>query len=427
MFGSIAKAVLEPTTSDQVADVVTRAVSLSVAGRPGPVIVVMPKDITDGEVGEQTLPSRPTRASAAPSPADILRAVDLIDQARCPVVIAGEMVSIEDAADGLAAFADASGVGVISAYRRQDTLDNNHPAYLGHLEINRAPFQEALWAECDLVISVGARLDGISTQDFAMIRDDQTLIHIFPDSNVLARWPSEVAMAADVSTSLAALTQAVGRASDARLAWRDRHHQEYLDFSSPGGLSIHGSVDLSSVVVTASRLAPAEAVWLTDSGTFARWVHRYHRFERPHTQAGPMSGAMGYGVPGGIGAVMARPDAPAIVFVGDGGFLMSGQELAAAAQHRLALKVVVCDNNAWGSILLSQQTRYGEDGIHGTRLESPDFDMLARGYGLASWRVETTAEFEDAFQKALAHDGPALVHLVLDERDISPFNSDPKV
>ena len=97
-----------------------------------------------------------------------------------------------------------------------------------------------------------------------------------------------------------------------------------------------------------------------------------------------------------------------IAFVGDGGFLMSGQELVTAAQHRLPVKIILCDNNAWGSILVSQQRRYGADGIYGTRLSSPDFALVARGYGVPAFTVEKTSDFPAAFAEALAAQGSRL-------------------
>jgi len=211
------------------------------------------------------------------------------------------------------------------------------------------------------------------------------------------------------------------------LTWRDELHAAYDRFARPGTVEVHGHVDLAACVAEVQRQVPDEAVILCDSGTFARWVHRYYRFNKAHTQAGPMSGAMGYAAPGGIGAVLAKPHVPAIAFVGDGGFLMTGQELVTAVQHRLNVVCILCDNSAWGSIMVSQQRRYGEQGVHGTRLESPDFAKVAEGYGLASFRVTRTKEFGPALTEALATDGPALLHLLLDERDISPFTDEVSV
>ncbi len=421
MFSGIAKAVLEPGAAADVPAEAARALELAMAGRPGPVVLVMPKDISDGDAGSPAIPGPVRRAPLLPDPEAIAEAVRRIDAAERPVVVAGELIAFDGAEEPLARFADASGAAVTTAYRCQDAISNDHPAYIGHLEINRDDFQERAWEEADLVIAAGARLDGITTRDFSLIRDDQALIHIYPDAEVLERWPSGLAVRADAGPALEALAAAVSNGSAVRNDWRGGLNAAYRRFSDPGGVPVNGLLDLAEVTAEARRQLPPDAVVITDSGTFARWVHRYFRFGGRRTQAGPMAGAMGYGVPGGIGAALARPRSPVVVFVGDGGFLMTGQEAVTLVQERLPVKIVVCDNNAWGSILTSQQARYGEDGIFGTRLESPDFEAVGRAYGLHVSRVRETGEFAGALAAALAHPGPALIHLELDERDISPF------
>ena len=129
---------------------------------------------------------------------------------------------------------------------------------------------------------------------------------------------------------------------------------------------------------------------------------------------------MGYGVPGGLGAAIADPDRPVFVWVGDGGFLMTGHELAVIVQEALPVKIIVCDNAAWGSILVHQQKRF-PDWDFGTRLKSPDFSILAEGYGVPAFTVRRTDEFPDALEQTMATDGPALIHLHLDTRDVSPY------
>ncbi|MCY4230865.1 MAG: thiamine pyrophosphate-binding protein [Alphaproteobacteria bacterium] len=421
MFSGITKAVLEPASAAEVPAKAARALELAMAGRPGPVVLVMPKDISDGEAGTRAIPPPTPREPLLPDQEIVTEAARRIDAAERPVIIAGELIAFEDVEGPLTRFAEASGAAVTAAYRCQDALSNNKPVYIGHLEINRADFQEQAWEEADLVVAAGARLDGITTRDFSMIRDNQTLIHIHPDAEVLARWSSDVAIRSDTGPALAALADAVSSGGPGRREWRAELNGAYRRFSEPGGVPVHGRVDLAAIAAETRRQLPPDAVVITDSGTFARWVHRYFRFEGPRTQAGPMAGAMGYGVPGGIGAALARPGPPVVVFAGDGGFLMTGQEAVTLLQERLPVKIVVCDNSAWGSILTSQQTRYGEGGIFGTRLDSPDFEAVGRAYGLHASRVRETAAFAGALGAALAYPGPALIHLELDERDISPF------
>ena len=427
MFGSMAKAVLEPETSAEVARVTARALQIATSGRPGPVVVIMSKDITDGDAGDCVIPKPGKRAHTVPDDDGLATACQLIDAAQRPLIVSGEMISIENSHAELIAFAEASGAAVTAAYRRQDTFPNDHGAYAGHLEINRVAFQGRLFDEADLIIAAGARLDGITSQEFGFIQPHQKFIHLFPDDRSLANMAPDLAINAHVGATLRKLAGAVAKPTAERTAWRDGFHGEYDRFAKPGGLTIFGAVDLSAVVVEMQRQVRDDAVILTDSGTFARWVHRFYRFTRAHTQAGPMSGAMGYAAPGALGASLARPGAQVVAFAGDGGFLMSGQELVTAVQHKLPVKFILCDNGAWGSIMVSQQRRFGDEGVFGTRLESPDFATVAKGYGVASFLVEKTEDFGPAFAEALAYDGPALVHLKIDERDVSPFTDEVNV
>src|SRR5262249_46704210 len=131
------------------------------------------------------------------------------------------------------------------------------------------------------------------------------------------------------------------------------------------------------------------------------------------------SGAMGYAVPGALGACLARPGRIVVAFVGDGGFLMTGQELVTAVQEGLPVKVILGDNQAYGTIVMHQYRRIRRGALDRLELRSPDFATVARGYGAASFTVEKTEEFAEAFEGALNHPGPALVHVKTDVRDIS--------
>jgi acetolactate synthase-1/2/3 large subunit len=420
MYAPVAKAVLEPETGGDVAECTARAARLSVSGRPGPVVVVLPEDVTEAGAGDAPIPGAPPRLRPAPAPEGVREAARLVAGARHPLVIAGEMVAFEDATSALVRFADASGAGVVTAWRRQDTFPNDHPAYLGHFGIGRAPFQREAWAACDVVLAVGTRLDDITSEEFTLLRPDQRLVHVHPDPGVLARWRADVPLAADTGVTLLALAGAVGGPPPAaRLAWRERLHGEFRAFTRPGHVPVRGAVDPARVVEAVTAALPAEAIVVNDAGNFSGWVHRYHRFRLPGTQAAPSSGAMGYAVPASIGAKLARPERPVVAFVGDGGFLMTGQELVTAVQEGLPVKVVLGDNGAYGTIAMHQHKRIGPEGLFAVHLKSPDFAAVARAYGALALSVEKTSEFADAFAAALAHPGPALVHVRTDLRDIS--------
>ncbi len=164
MYGTIAKSVIEPERADQVAACTARALDLCMADRPGPVVVVLPEDDTMGEAGEPPILGPAERLAAAPETGAVARAVELIDAAQRPVLIAGERVGVEGAHAALGDFVRRSGAGVVAAFRRQDAYPTNDAAYLGHFGLGRAPFQRDFWAECDLVIAAGTRLDAVTAE-----------------------------------------------------------------------------------------------------------------------------------------------------------------------------------------------------------------------------------------------------------------------
>jgi acetolactate synthase-1/2/3 large subunit len=180
-----------------------------------------------------------------------------------------------------------------------------------------------------------------------------------------------------------------------------------------------GRVDMTAVMKALGERLPADATITNDAGNFSTWLHRYMPFRAPENQAAPCCGAMGYAVAGAIGAQVARPGKTVLAMVGDGGFLMTGQELVTAVEHELPIKVMVCDNSAYATIAMHQQRRFGPGHEHAVAMKSPDFAAAARAWGATAFTVAETASFAPALEAALAHPGPALIHLKTDLRDLA--------
>ena len=422
MYGPIAKAVFDVASFDELANVTARALDLTVSGRPGPVVVALAKDILDGETGSPVIPKPAPPVIQGAEPSAVTTAAKMIEAADHPIILAGEIIAFEDAYAELQSLALATGAGVITAYRQQDVFPNDHEAYFGQLTLNRLPYQREAWNACDLVINIGCRLDSATSADYTLIRDDQKMIMAYPDASVFSQWQADVAMGANAKPAMTALTEALTNFTPpaSRLTWRDTIHAQEVAFAEPGEISVQGDVDLARVISTFQRVVPSDSILSCDAGTFGRWLHRYYRCNTPSSSFGPVSGAMGYGVPGAIGAACADPKRRTFAWVGDGGFLMTGQEAATIVQEQLPVIIIVCDNAGWGSILVGQQKRF-KDWDFGTRLVSPDFAKLADGYGMASFTVDKTSDFEDALRSAMDHQSPALIHLKLDLRDVSPY------
>jgi acetolactate synthase-1/2/3 large subunit len=422
MYTPIAKAVFDVASFHELAQVMARALDLSVAGRPGPVVVAISTDILDGETGDVLIPAAAAPVRVGPDPIAVAEAARLIEASSYPIVIAGEMVSFENAGPELERFAEATGAGVMTAYRQQDALSADHGSNFGHLTLNRLPFQNAALEAADLIIAMGTRLDSVTTADYTLLRPEQKLIMVYPEPAAFAQWQPSVALGCHSGPAMVAIAAALtAKPAADRLAWRDKVHAAEVAFAAPGEIEIQGDMDMAQIITQFIAAVPIDAIMVSDAGTFGRWIARYYRFNAPNTELSPVSGAMGYGVPGGIGAQIARPDATVFVWVGDGGFLMTGNECAAIVQEKLPVKLLVCDNSCWGSILVHQQKRFqGWD--FGAHLQSPDFAALGRGYGMPAWTVSRTGDFAAALAEMMAVDGPALLHMVQDYRDALPFS-----
>jgi acetolactate synthase-1/2/3 large subunit len=419
MFGTMAKAVMEPNSPADVARTTADALTLAQSGRPGPVVVVLPEDVTEGDAGKVAIPQPMPPSSAEASQTQLREAAALIDGADKVLIIGGEMIKAEAATMRLGAFAESAGAAVVSAFRCQDALNNDHPAYVGLFGLGRPPYLKQAWAEADLVILAGSRLDAITSEDFNLRNDDKTILMLHPSADTIAELRPTMGIAAAVGPTLRSLSTAIQTPTAERAAWQVKLRSEFEAFQANAPEAV-GDLDMTAVIRHVdSRLAQVDHVVTNDAGNFSTWLHRHFRYRMPDSQAGPMSGSMGYAVPSAVGAALARNDARVVSFVGDGGFLMTGQELSTAVQNGLKITVIVCDNGHYATIMMHQHRYAGDGNYAAIKINSTDFAALGAAYGARSWRVEKTDEFAPAFDAALAHDGPGLIHVLTDVRDIS--------
>jgi len=238
---------------------------------------------------------------------------------------------------------------------------------------------------------------------------------VHPDPNELGRvYEADVPICAGAAGFVAELEPVDGTRW---AAWTESARTEYLD-------ALHhrrgpGELDLGDVVAWLRERLPADAIVTNGAGNFSVWAHRFYTFRRYGTQLAPCSGAMGYGVPAAIAAKVVHPDRIVVCIAGDGDFLMSGQELAAAVQERTPIIVLLVDNGMYGTISMHQERQF-PGRVVGTDLVNPDFTALAESYGAYAERVERSPDFADAFERALASGRPALLHLRVDPEAISP-------
>ena len=420
MFGTFAKWVHEIDDPARIPEVVSRAFHTAVSGRPGPVVIALPEDVLT-EAADCADATRHHAAEAHPAPADMARLRGLLAGARRPfVVLGGGGWSAEACAD-IQAFAEGFDLPVGVSFRRQDYFDNSHPNYAGHVGISVAPPLSERVRDADLLLLIGTRLGEASSRSYSLIdipEPKQTLVHVHPGAEELGlTYAPDLPIQAGMK-AFAAAARALEPVDTS--AWREQTeaaHEQYLAALEPRPGP--GDVQLGEIVRWLSDQLPDDAIVANGAGNYCIWVNGYYQYRRYRSQLGPTSGSMGYGTPAAIAAKLVHPERTVVCFAGDGCFLMTGQELATAAQYQLAVIWIVVNNGMYGTIRMHQERDYPSR-VVGTELRNPDFAALARAYGGHGEVVERTADFPDAFRRAQAAGTLALIDLRVAPEAVTP-------
>ena len=401
----------------RIPEYVARAFATAMNGRPGPVVLVLPEDMLVKEVDVAPMPKvEPAHLGFAPDA--LTRLQTMLQQAKRPLVIAGGSVWTQQAARDLQLFAQAWQLPVANAFRFQDTFDNFHPQYAGDVGIGLNPKLAQRVKDSDLILAVGPRLGEMTSSGYTLFespRPRQKLIHIHASAEELNRvYQADLA----VNSSMVAAAQALATLKPGTKvpweSWAHECHADYVANRIPQALP--GDIDMPAIVASVQKHLPADALLTNGAGNFASWMHRffqYHGLIKGHkTQLAPTSGAMGYGVPAGIGAALAS-GRTAFTIAGDGDFLMNGQELATAVQYGAKSIIVLLNNGAYGTIRMHQEREYPTR-VSGSDLKNPNFAALANAYGYVGVRITRTAEFEPELVAALAREQGTLIEVMLD-------------
>ena len=420
MYAGVAKWAAQIDRAERIPEYVAHAFSVAMAGRPGPVVLALPEDMLSSTASVTDAP----RVEATPAAADAAQIADIhtrLQDARAPMAIVGGSRWDMTACALLARFAGRWALPVGCAFRRQDLIDNRSTNYAGDVGIGINPALAKRVREADLLLVIGERLGEMTTSGYTLLEapsPKQALVHVHPGPDELGRvYAPAVGVCATPGAFLAAMLHAGD--PPAHLRWHDSAdaaHRDYEAWRAPR--PVPGDVDLWSIVRWLDERLPDDTVITNGAGNYTTWIHRLYRFRQPGTQLAPYAGAMGYSVPAAVAAKLLRPASPVISWNGDGCFLMNGQELATAVTHGLAIVFVVIDNGMYGTIRMHQERNYPSR-ESGTDLRNPDFAALARAYGARGDTVATTAQFAPAFERALAHAGPTLLHVKLDPQALT--------
>lgn len=415
-FGPIAKWTVEIKDADRVPELMQRAIRTAQSGRPGPVVVSLPEDVLPAEEEMMFGPAF-SRPSPKPSNEEVMRAGKLLENAERPLIIAGGGIKSARARPALVKFAEKLHIPVMAAFRRHDCFPNSHRLYGGHLGLGTARDILQTVKEADVILAVGTRLSEVTTQDYSIISPEQQLIHIDIDEETVGKvYPPAAGIVADAKEALEALA-----AFEFRPVWEAWARERRSAYERAAALFPSGeeNADLNRQIIgVLQELLPLDAIITNDAGNFAGWLHSFYQFEGDNSYIGPTSGAMGYGLPAAIGAKLGCPDKTVVSLSGDGGFMMTVQELETAVRCRIPVISIVYNNNMYGTIRMHQEIVFPERVI-GTGLGKVQFSKLAQSIGAAGYYVRTKEEFRAAFKEALLAEAPVVIEVENDPEQIS--------
>ncbi|HEY0973918.1 MAG TPA: biosynthetic-type acetolactate synthase large subunit [Solimonas sp.] len=409
LVDSITKAHFEIRAAEDLIDLLPEAFRIAESGRPGPVVLDIPKDVQTERLKLERLPPRATRdAPLAPDREQIARAAALIDAAQRPVLYVGGGVTQARAQALAQQLAERAALPTTTTLMALGTLAPDHPLALGMLGQHGARATNLAIEECDLLIAVGARFDDRATGRADRFAPNARVIHIDTDVREFGKIRRPVlAIASDAGLALAALAQAVK--PQLRTDWLARVGRLRREHA----LRFDGDEDLRrpyGLVRAVAELAGPNAVITTDVGQHQMWVAQRYPFTQPErwlTSGG--LGTMGFGLPAAIGAALALPHTPVVCFSGDGSLLMNAQELATLAELQLDVKLVVMDNAGLG-LVHQQQTLFYQRRYSGSAYEqAPRFDLLAQAYGVPAVDLGSARDPWAALAAAFARPGPMLI------------------
>ncbi|HYM70803.1 MAG TPA: thiamine pyrophosphate-binding protein [bacterium] len=410
MFGSVAKWTAEIAHPDRAAETMLRAIQTATAGLPGPVVVAVPEDVLTAPTDAAPVaPQAPIRA--APDPRDVAILRRWLCGAGRPLVLAGSGLDRPGGREALRAFSEGWELPTVVSFRRHDLFPNTHPLYAGDMGLANPASQMGALRDADLLLVLGARLGEITTQRYTFprpVRPEMRLVHVHPDPAVIGtHFAADLAVACDPRALIETLGAPPTEPPAGRRAWIERLGAERRTIAAVQPHEVDDGVPFERVVALVGQHLRPDAIVTVDAGMFGAPVYRVVPFAPPQRLLAPISGAMGFGVPAAVAAALREPARQVICFVGDGGLLMTGNELAVAKQRGLPLKVIVSENGTYGSIRVQQARDFPGRAI-GTEFTNPDLALLGRAFGFTVTRIRTVGDL-DVLPAILASAGPEFV------------------
>jgi acetolactate synthase-1/2/3 large subunit len=418
MFSPIAKWVTQIDDEKRIPELMAHAFDVAVSGRPGPVVIAISEEM------QKRMAAVPDIGPANvlppyPAPDAVSRMMAMLGKAKRPLaVLGGSRWSDQGKAD-IRDFLLANDLPVAVGFRRQGIFDGNSENYVGDLGVGADPGLVAHAKDADLIIAIGSRLGETFSQGYTLLdmAGATPIVHVYPEQSEIGRvYRPALGITADLNAFAAAAKAAAPIKKPAWAGWtRDLRTTRMKQAAAP---NYEGPLNLAKALQDLEKALPANTIYTTDAGNFATWPTRFMHVGAGQDFLGPTNGAMGYAVPSAIGAKIVHPERTVIGFVGDGGFLMTGQEIATAFHHSVNPVILVFNNQMYGTIRMYQERTYPHR-VSGTALTNPDFARFIEAFGGHGEIVEKTEELVPAVQRALASGKPALVEIRMNPEQVT--------
>ncbi len=420
------------TSIDELPEVMREAFHIARTGRPGPVLVDIPKDVQIQEA-EFVYPTEPIQLAGYSPPKtararQVAAALELIRESERPIILAGHGISMAGANEELAQLAEKAQIPIALTLLGKGAISEQHPLCLGMMGMHGGAEVNHAIQQADLLIALGMRFDDRVTGNLATYARDSRKIHVDIDpSEINKNVTVDVGIVGDLGEVLRQLLDRVERRPNE--AWFDRIAEwradsELREIVRPAEAPQHPAVPEgkllgAQVIRDLFEFTAGGAITVTDVGQHQMWEAQYYQHERPHSliTSGGL-GTMGFGLPAAIGAKMSRPDQEVWAIVGDGGFQMTMMELATAVQERVNVHIAIINNGFLGMVRQWQEFFY-EERYNQTPMVNPDFCKLAEAYGIPTVRVTERGQIEEAVNASRAQTaGPTLIDFVVEKEEI---------
>ncbi|MGD2131327.1 MAG: acetolactate synthase 2 catalytic subunit [Maricaulaceae bacterium] len=396
---------------EEIPETVARAFEIAQSGRPGPVLIDVPKDIAQAPVSRMIDPPPPPKQPRAAAATALTEAEELIRSAKKPLLYVGGGVLLAGGVAAVRAFAGRTGIPSVATLKGLGAIPTNDPNFMGMLGMHGLKAANFAVQTCDLLISAGARFDDRATGKLSEFAPNARVIHLDVDGAEISKLRrADVALTGGLLSNLYSLEPGHLQIGPWLDELKTLKEQSAWDYNASGD-----GVYAPKLLKDMSERAPSDLIIACDVGQHQMWVAQHCRFTRPeaHLTSGGL-GAMGFGLPAAIGAKLACPDSMVVCVSGDGSIMMNIQELATLNRYKIPVKIILIDNAMLGMVRQWQDLFFDGNRSEVDLADNPDFAKVAEAFGIESFTVDKRDQVDAGIDRLLAAEGPILMHVKID-------------